>query len=161
MKQASCRVRLAQISQCVGDSYYLPYSVGLLQAYIQGHASDPTRYLFEPPIYQRLSLQEGLTAFGAADVVGLSLYVWNELRSLAIAQALKAQHPEQWIVVGGPQVPDQAEAFLRAHPYVDVCVHGPGEIPFLPGSAMCGKGLLCINPKPRAPRIWPLFLRPI
>jgi hypothetical protein len=131
MKQASCRVRLAQISQCVGDSYYLPYSVGLLQAYIQGHASDPTRYLFEPPIYQRLSLQEGLTAFGAADVVGLSLYVWNELRSLAIAQALKAQHPEQWIVVGGPQVPDQAEAFLRAHPYVDVCVHGPGEIPFL------------------------------
>ena len=121
------RIGLAQISQQVGQSYYFPYSVGLLQAFILKHAPDPGRYQFLPPVYQRLTVAEALTAFANTDVVGFSLYVWNVNRSLHLAAALKQQDPQRLIIVGGPQVPDAAEAFLREYPQIDLCVHGPGE----------------------------------
>jgi len=34
------------------------------------------------------------------------------------------------IVIGGPQVPDKPEAFLREHPFVDLVVHNEGERTF-------------------------------
>ena len=33
--------------------------------------------------------------------------------------------------MGGPQVPDQAETFLRQHPFLDLVCHGEGERTFL------------------------------
>lgn len=123
------QVRLAQISQRVGDGFYLPYSVGMLQAHAQQML--PERFHFLPPLYQRLSVAEALAAFAGVSIVGLSLYVWNARRSLAWAEALKAEQPERLMIVGGPHVPDQAEAFLRQHPFIDVCVHGPGEDVFV------------------------------
>ncbi|MBM3571790.1 MAG: radical SAM protein, partial [Alphaproteobacteria bacterium] len=62
-----------------------------------------------------------------ADVVGFSIYVWNVRLSLEIARRLKAERPDRLVVVGGPQVPDQPEAFLRANPFIDVLVHNEGE----------------------------------
>lgn len=123
------QVRLAQISQRVGDGFYLPYSVGMLQAHAQQIL--PEHFHFLPPLYQRLPVSEALLAFAGVSIVGLSLYVWNVRRSLAWAEALKAERPERLIIVGGPHVPDQAEAFLRQHPFIDVCVHGPGEDVFV------------------------------
>lgn len=131
MAETKIIIGLAQISQQVGDSFYFPYSVGLLQAYAQVHAVQPERYQFLPLVYHRLNIQGALSHFGKAQIVGLSLYVWNERRSLILAQALKEANPQCLILVGGPQVPDQAEAFLRQHPYVDLCCHGPGEQTFL------------------------------
>lgn len=131
MSDAFVTVALAQISQQVGESYYFPYAVGLLQAFVQKHAPQPARYRFLPPVYRRLTQAEALSYFAPADIAGFSLYIWNLQRSLHLAAALKHQNPRLLVVVGGPQVPDQAEAFLRAHPQLDVCCHGPGERVFL------------------------------
>lgn len=131
MSQAQITIGLAQISQQVGESYYFPYSVGLLQAFVQKHASQPERYRFLPPVYRRLTLTEAQTYFAPAAIVGFSLYIWNLRRSLYLAAALKAQNPNLLVVVGGPQVPDQAEDFLRVYPQIDLCCHGPGERVFL------------------------------
>ena len=60
-----------------------------------------------------------------------SLYVWNERLTLEVARRLKAEKPNILIIFGGPQVPDRSEAFLRAHPFVDVACHGEGEQTFL------------------------------
>ncbi len=49
-------------------------------------------------------------------MVGFSTYVWNGRISLEIARRLKALKPGIVIVFGGPHVPDQPEAFLRANP---------------------------------------------
>lgn len=125
------RVRLAQISQRVGEACYLPYSAGLLQAYAQRHLARPEAFQFLPPVYQRLSREEGLAAFDGVDIAGFSVYVWNIRRSLMIAQALRERQPETLIIFGGPQVPDRAEDFLREHPYIDLCTHGEGEQVFL------------------------------
>ena len=60
-----------------------------------------------------------------------STYVWNGRISLEIARRLKALKPGIVIVFGGPHVPDQPEAFLRANPQIDLAVHNEGERTFL------------------------------
>ncbi|PIQ27863.1 hypothetical protein COW36_08595 [bacterium (Candidatus Blackallbacteria) CG17_big_fil_post_rev_8_21_14_2_50_48_46] len=110
---------------------YLPYSVGLLQAYAQEHASQPDIFEFLIPIHKPVSLAQARWYFREADLVGFSTYMWNVKRTLAIAQAVKETNPQALIVLGGPQVPDRAEKFLRENPFIDLCVHGEGEAVFL------------------------------
>lgn len=109
----------------------LPYASGLLQAYAQHHAPNPERYQFLPPIYSRLPVEHAAACLSGANVVGFSVYLWNVQLSLAIAKRLKEQQPDTLIVLGGPQVPTHAEAFLSQHPYVDLVCHGEGERTFL------------------------------
>ncbi|MGE0761533.1 MAG: radical SAM protein, partial [Pirellulaceae bacterium] len=106
---------------------FLPYSVGLLEAYARREWRDTLALEFLPPVYQRLPVQQAVDQLLDAHVVGFSTYVWNINLSLQIAQRLKELRPETLIILGGPQVPDRAESFLRRHPYVDVTCHGEGE----------------------------------
>ncbi|HEY3968724.1 MAG TPA: radical SAM protein [Planctomycetaceae bacterium] len=110
---------------------YLPYVAGLLQAHVERHAPDPAAYRFLPPVYLRLPIDEILKQLRGADVVGFSIYVWNVQLSLLVARRLKELQPDVTIVFGGPQVPDDAEQFLRTHSWVDVVCHGEGEQTFL------------------------------
>ena len=124
------RVAFVQMNTAVDDSTYLPYSVALLQAYLQAHSTRPERYEFALPIVRRLRTDEAVGQLGRADIAGFSSYVWNGNRSLALARELKAARPETLVVFGGPHVPDDAEAFLREHRYIDVVCHGEGEQTF-------------------------------
>ncbi len=124
-------VGLVQINSSFSNQHYFPYSVGLLQAYADRHASRPERYRFLPPVYSRVPAEDGVRALEGCDVVGFSTYVWNVRLSLEIARRLKARRPDALVVFGGPQVPDRAEAFLRQHPFVDIACHGEGERTFL------------------------------
>lgn len=108
-----------------------PYSVGLLQAYVQRHAPDPGRYRFLAPLHRPMPVDEAVERLEGADVVGFSAYVWNVRLSLAVAKRLKRRRPETVVIFGGPQVPDRVESFLRENPWVDVACHGEGEPTFL------------------------------
>jgi len=125
------KVGLAQINNSFSGQNYLPYSIGLLQAYAERHAADSGRFRFLLPVYKRIRVQAALDQLRDADVVGFSLYVWNERLTLEVARRLRAERPDVLIVFGGPQVPDRAEAFLRAHPFIDIVCHGEGEQTFL------------------------------
>jgi len=131
MQNKPITIGLAQISQQVGKSHYFPYSVGLLQAYALKHAKNPEHFSFLPPEYRRLNEAQANQHFAQAEIIGFSLYIWNLRRSLKLAQALKQENPKRLIIAGGPQVPDQAEHFLREHPQLDLVFHGPGEKSFL------------------------------
>lgn len=124
-------VGLVQMNQRFFDQHFLPYSVALLQAQILARSPNPQRYLFLLPVFQIEAVEKSVDKLLAADIVGFSVYVWNIQRSLAVAAALKKIKPEILIVFGGPQVPDQAEGFLRQNPQIDLCTHGPGEDLFL------------------------------
>ncbi|MGE3724485.1 MAG: radical SAM protein [Candidatus Sericytochromatia bacterium] len=124
-------VGLVQMNQRFFDQRFLPYSVALLQAQVLAQSRHPQRYLFLLPLFQIEAVEKSVEKLLAADIVAFSVYVWNIQRSLAVAAALKKIKPEIWIVFGGPQVPDRAEAFLRQHPQVDLCCHGPGEALFV------------------------------
>jgi len=128
----SQKLTLGLVQLNSGARTFLPYTAGLLQAVVQKGSPQPERYVFLPPLWQsRMPVDEAVAQLQSADVVGLSLYVWNTRRSLAIATALKALNPAVLILAGGPHVPDRAEAFLRTHPALDLCVHGEGEQVFL------------------------------
>lgn len=124
-------IQLVQINQPFMQRNFLPYAAGLLQAYSLRHAREPWRYTFLPPLYERLPMDQAVAQARLARVVGFSVYVWNINYSLELAARLKAQQPETLIIFGGPQVPDRAEDFLRAHPFIDVVCHGEGEQVFL------------------------------
>ena len=125
------RVGLVQINNSFSGQNYLPYSVALLQTYVQKMAADPGRFDFLPPLYKRVRIADAVEALKGADLVGFSTYVWNGRISLEIARRLKALNPCIVIVFGGPHVPDQPEAFLRANPQIDLAVHNEGERTFL------------------------------
>jgi radical SAM superfamily enzyme YgiQ (UPF0313 family) len=129
--QDSVKVGLVQLNTALDSSLYLPYSVALLQAYLQAHAERPERYVFALPIICPVPARVAAEELADADIVGFSMYVWNANRQLAIARELRARNAQTLIVFGGPHVPDHPEEFLRAHPFVDVVCHGEGEHTFL------------------------------
>ncbi len=124
---------LVQIGDQFGGEYYLPYSIGILQAYAQKHvnASCPIDYL--PIIYKRMKIDDAVHALRGADVVFFSAYLWNFHISLAIAERMKQKPGGCVIVMGGPQIPESPEgiqAFLNRYAFVDLVCAGEGEIPF-------------------------------
>ncbi len=108
-----------------------PYSVGLLQAYAQKNYSGKKKLEFLVPIYKRQLVTEMSEHLANADIVGISIYVWNFNLSMELAKKLRIVNPNVLIVMGGPHVPDNAEEFLREHPYIDLVCHGEGEQVFL------------------------------
>ena len=121
------KIGLVQINNSFSGASYFPYTVGLLQAYIEEHAKFSECYEFLPFIYSRIPAEEGVNRLLSANIVGFSTYVWNFRLSLEIARRLKKQKPEILIVFGGPQVPDEAEVFLSQFPFIDIVCHGEGE----------------------------------
>lgn len=124
-------VGLVQINNSFSGQNYLPYSVALLQTYVQKFAAEPGRYRFLPPLYKRVRIADAVEALKDADIVGFSTYVWNGRISLEIARRLKALKPGIVVIFGGPHVPDQSESFMRANPQIDLAVHNEGERTFL------------------------------
>ena len=47
-------VGLAQINNSFSGQNYLPYAIGLLQAYAERHATTPGRFRFLLPVYKRI-----------------------------------------------------------------------------------------------------------
>ncbi len=125
------KVGLVQINNSFSGQNYLPYSVGILQAYARKHLTHLEDYEFSLPIYKRLAIDEAVQQLEASDVIFFSTYVWNVRLSLAIAAALKQRKPGVVTVFGGPQVPDRVEDFLRQHAEVDLACHNEGEQVFL------------------------------
>ncbi len=125
------KVGLVQINSRFSGQVYLPLSAGALQAYAQKHLKNDTEHEFLPPIYSRVSIEEGVQSLMEADVAGFSTYVWNFQLSLKIAAELKRRKPEVLIVFGGPHVPDRAEEYLNQYPFIDIACHGEGEKVFL------------------------------
>ena len=124
-------VGLVQINNSFSNQSYLPYSVGVLQAYVQSNSEDADRYNFLLPIFRRGRIDDAVNTLIDADVVGFSAYVWNHEISLEIARRLKQKKAEILIVFGGPHVPDHPQPWLRENHFVDVAVHNEGERTFL------------------------------
>jgi len=134
MKTKRVEVGLVQIGDKFGEQYYLPYSIGTLQAYVQKYLKNKEDFSFQLPMYRRLKVKEAVGQLESSEIIFFSAYVWNYSISLRIAEAIKRSNQDMIIVFGGPQVPetDQAlEYFLREHSFVDLACHGEGEVPFL------------------------------
>lgn len=120
-------IGLVQGQNVYSGQCYLPYAVGLLHAAALQSLQFPEQYQFLMPVWKREPPAVAARRLLDADLVFFSVYVWNERWSLAVAEEYKRLRPDGWVVMGGPQVPDHAEAFLKAHPQVDLTCQGEGE----------------------------------
>ena len=131
MKQQKIKIGATQINNGFSGQFYLPYSIGLLYAFVLHNSENPKRFSFNSIIYKRKLLNECFEHLKDRDVVLFSTYVWNEKISLAIAEKLKKFDKNKFIIFGGPSVPDnkfgKAEEFIRKYPFIDVLSHQEGE----------------------------------
>jgi radical SAM superfamily enzyme YgiQ (UPF0313 family) len=130
------RVGCVQINAEFSGQCYLPYSAGILQAFAQRHLTNPKQYEFLLPVFRRDRVADAVHHLRTADVVGFSVYSWNERLSMAMAEALKRTRPSTLVVCGGPQVPRhdrpwEIAEFHRRYPFIDLAVHGAGERSFV------------------------------
>ena len=107
------KIGISQINNCFSGAYYLPYVAGLLESYFIKYAKNKKNYEFLEPLFKRISVKDAVKIYSDADIVGFSLYSWNEQISISIAKKLKALNKNVKIIFGGPQVPNNAEKFSR------------------------------------------------
>src|SRR5260370_23909241 len=127
------RIWLAQVNNAYGSSNegriqaFLPYSVGLLQAYAQTIPEIKSNYHFAGFIYLREPISAAVSCMGKVDVFGGSLYIWNANFSLALAKAVKEANPDCLIILGGPHIPTKnTQGFFALNPFVDIVIHYEG-----------------------------------
>ena len=123
-------IGLVQINESFAEQNYLPYSIGLMQSYAEKYYIGKEPLNFKDLIYKRTNVSDIISKLYDCDVVGFSIYIWNEQISLKIAQELKKINPSCLIIFGGPQVPEESEEFLINHKFIDVAVFNEGEKPF-------------------------------
>ncbi|OIK25987.1 B12-binding domain-containing radical SAM protein [Streptomyces malaysiense] len=63
-------------------------------------------------------------------VVAFTVYFWNRPSTLELARRIKERWPRCRIVVGGNDVTHQQQVLFTEAPWVDVLVHGEGELRF-------------------------------
>jgi len=96
--------------------------------------------LFERTVKDRSRELLASLAAADADVYGFSVYIWNRAAVLTLAAQLHLLKPAARIVLGGPEISFESEAFFTAHPYIDNILAGEGETVF---------PLYCAHPPPR------------
>ena len=128
------KVYLAQVNRQFGPNTFLPYSVALLQAYVQAQDDLAWAYTFPEMLFLREPPETVAKRWKGVDVLGLSCYIWNWEYNLALARAVRRANPDCLIVLGGPHVPsDPAYSGFFTPPtdrYVDLLVHHEGEATF-------------------------------
>ena len=113
-----------------GNTFYLPYSVGMLWAYAS--QTEAVRQHFDKPrfVFMKDDPEAIVSRVVDPDIAAFSTYVWNWEISIRTARSLKQRFPECLIVFGGPHVPDRMDGFFQAFPFIDIAVHGEGEVTF-------------------------------
>ena len=125
------RIKLVQVNFTYGKNTYLPYSAGLLQAYIQSFDKIANLCEFLPIEFLRTPPDPKKLEFSEIDLVGLSAYIWNWEYVKNYAKIVKRVSPRTLVVVGGPQVESGNQNFLIENSDFDIAVHGEGEKAFL------------------------------
>lgn len=124
------KVGIVQINSEFAGQVYFPLVAGYLTSYFKKNSLLANKIEFIPPVFKRDKVINIVEHLQECDIVGFSIYVWNEQLSLAVAKKLKTFKPEIKIVFGGPQVPDIAETYLKKNSFIDICVHNEGELAF-------------------------------
>jgi len=120
------KISALQINNSFSGHYYLPYSIGLLNAYYMAH-SKLKNFRMIDMFYKRGDINDIVQRLLFNDVVLFSTYVWNINVSLEIAKRLKHINKEVVIIFGGPSVPDKASSFLKRNKFIDIACHQEGE----------------------------------
>jgi radical SAM superfamily enzyme YgiQ (UPF0313 family) len=124
-------IYLAQLTHRTGSqnqNRHFPLAIGFLGTYLKQVFGDQ----IEVQLFKQLGELNAASEARKPDVIGFSVYMWNEKISLEFARRLKAVSPGTLSIVGGPNVTlslADRPGFFAKHPFVDKLVHRDGEYP--------------------------------
>lgn len=123
------KVSSSQFNYTYGDRIHFPYSIALLVSHIKTKEKF-SQFKFEKTFVFRTEekIEEYVEKCRDSDILLCSCYVWNWEISTLLAKKVKEINPKCLIIFGGPQVPQILEDFFEKYPFVDIVVHGEGEI---------------------------------
>jgi len=128
-------IYLFEINDVIANQMKLPYSTGLIWSYCIEDERIRDNYTLDQWFYYRdddVNLDTMFEKIQNPSVVGFNCFVWNWEFNKIMAKKIKDKFPDSVIVFGGWQQPtaDRSQGFFEEEPYVDILVHGEGEITF-------------------------------
>jgi len=132
MINSKTNLYLFQFSFLYGNEIYLPYSVGALWAYARTFPEINKHIVKKNFVILREQPTDIVERLDNPGIAAFSTYVWNFEMSVAVARLIKEHYPNCFIIFGGPQIPDsiRLEDFFERYPFIDIAVHGEGEVTF-------------------------------
>lgn len=115
-----------QCQESYGNSIYLPYSSGILWAYVNQFDEIKNSITLGDIFFEKLPVNDYVSKVSNPDILMFSTYGWNTKYHLSLAQKFKELYPNVIIVIGGPNA-QQHEKYLRDHTFIDYAVWGEGE----------------------------------
>ncbi len=122
-------VYMVQAGCLYGNTYYLPYAVGMLVAFAKSDEKINEAYDFKRIIYSLEDVDESIKSLENPAFVGFSNSIWNYNYNLVYAEKLKKAYPDCIIEFGGHHVPPTTE-FLEKYDFIDLLIHRKGEEAF-------------------------------
>lgn len=121
-------IYLAQPTNMLSGTVYLPYTVGAIAAYVWQFPEIKEEYELKEFLFLKTPVEQVVQSIENPFMVGFSSYLWNIEYNLKLAEAIKKRWPECVILFGGPQIPDDVE-YLEKYDFIDILVHAEGELP--------------------------------
>lgn len=123
------KVYMVQAGCLYGNTYYLPYAVGMLIAFAQENKTIKESYSFERIIYRFEDIDKCISEMDDPAFVGFSNSIWNYSYNLKFAKKLKKAYPKCIIEFGGHHIPPTTE-YLEKYDFIDILIHRKGEEAF-------------------------------
>ncbi|WP_346140980.1 radical SAM protein [Kitasatospora cinereorecta] len=125
-------VQLVEFTAMHGVRYSV--TLGYLKATAMADPVIDAAYDFRINVREQSGGEQAMTAlldsWDEPFVVGLTVYFWNRAQSLELARLVKERWPACRVVIGGNDVSHQQDPLFAEAPWVDVLVHGEGELRF-------------------------------
>lgn len=109
------------------NSFYLPYTVGILWSYAKQNTTVAENYSVKRWVFRRDPVAEVVNDLLDCSLVFFSLYVWNRRYCFEVARRLKESNPNIITVFGGPELPHSDPDIFLKYPFIDTIVIGEGE----------------------------------
>lgn len=113
------------------NSYYLPYSLGVLWCYAQTSSFVQENYKLDQIIFKRQKdLKTLAKRLSSNSIVAFSTYVWNKNYHYTLAKEIKKLNKDCTIIFGGPELPITKKDIFMLLPFIDIVVKKEGELTF-------------------------------
>lgn len=122
-------VYLIQASFLYGNTYYLPYAIGMLAAFAFADPYVREHFELKRLIYKIEDIDESISHMEDPAFVGFSNSIWNYRYNLEFAKKLKERYSDCIVEFGGHHVPPTTD-YLKQYAFIDVLIHGKGEEAF-------------------------------
>lgn len=122
------KVSSSQFNYQYGDQIHFPYSIATLVAFLRNDDKINKNFTFDKTFVFRENVDEYVNSCKDTDILLCSSYVWNWEITTYLASKVKKINPACTIIFGGPQVPFDTTGFFEKYPFIDILVHGEGEI---------------------------------